>query len=576
MKKCILFLSSIVILLIFFLFYSCSDDDNKISLTSAEREWLNRHNGTITIASDPEYPPIEFIDNSGKFSGYSPDIFSLIEKKLNCRFKRVYTGSSWEEIIEAARQKKVDVVCAITPKEDRKNFLLFTNSYFDAPIVLIVRKDSDFDGDLKKIYSYRVTTVAGYGIRTYLRETFSGLNFDLVPDIFSGLQELAFRGSDILIVDFPTAYYYIEKEGFSNLKIAGRLEYRHTLVIGSRNDWPELNSILNKALASITEKEKHSIYNKWIPLEVDLISLNKPVIRILISIALIIVIIICAFIWWNRTLKKEVRLRTREIENQRKNLEEKVKERTSELTELNNEMMIKNEQLGVLNSTKDKFFSIIAHDLINPFMALRGFSDFLSSNVSNLTQEQIKHYSELICKTSQNLYSLTENLLTWSRAQNKGIEINKGKLALKNIVEEVFLSLNQNAENRKISLVNNISGSAFVFADKNIVVTVLRNLISNGIKFSSDDTAVTVEAALTPPYYTVSVIDNGIGIDEQDLLKLFRLDSDARSIGSNSNKGTGLGLLICKEFVELNGGEIFVESAPGNGSRFSFTLQEFI
>ena len=565
----------LLFLTLFILFNSCSNKETKIPLTNEEQIWLNEHNGKVTLCSDPKYPPIEWIDNTGHYVGYSPDIFDIIEKKLNFKFNRVYIASSWSELIQASKEKRVDVISAIVPNKDRENFLLFTQGYIDASIVYITRKDANGNINLENPENKTITTIDGYSVHKYLVDKYPNLILDLVPDINSGLQKLAFKGTDVLIVDFPTAFYYIEKEGYSNLKIAGKLDYTHNLAIGSRKDWPILNTILSKALTSISPEEKYAVYNKWIHLDVDIFSIYKPLFRIILIIGLIIITIITGFIWWNRTLKREVKQRTEEIEKAKHELEEKVKERTYELQSLNMEMAAKNEQLQLLNSTKDKFFSIISHDLRSPFLALRGFADNLVNNFSTLSDEQKVRFSKHIQNSANSLYALTDNLLLWARAQSGVIKINKDTFILVDLVDKVFALLKNNTLEKNISLIHNIDKNVLIYADHNAVITILTNLIANAIKFSGNNTSVTVEVEEKEYIYFIAVSDSGIGMSNEDIEKLFKPGTDYQTIGNNNKqKGTGLGLMICKELVELNGGTIMAESELGKGTSIIFSVDK--
>lgn len=232
------------------------------------------------------------------------------------------------------------------------------------------------------------------------------------------------------------------------------------------------------------------------------------------------------------------------------------------------------EELHQLNTTKDKFFSIIAHDLKNPFITILGFTDLLQSDFGELTDEEKLYYIQEMNKSAQISHNLLQNLLQWSRSQTGRIEFNPTKLNLANLVKDNINLLNATASNKQIELTSEIQDDTFVFADEDMINTVLRNLISNAIKFTPQKKSIKISSRFTNGFLETCVEDTGIGMNEETLNKLFRLDVSHSSKGTEEEAGTGLGLILCKEFVEKNSGKIRVESKPGKGSKFIFTLKQ--
>ncbi len=230
------------------------------------------------------------------------------------------------------------------------------------------------------------------------------------------------------------------------------------------------------------------------------------------------------------------------------------------------------DELKQLNATKDKFFSIIAHDLKNPFITILGFSDLLLSDYNELTDEEILFYIEEMKKSADISHNLLQNLLQWSRSQTGRIEFNPVKLNLADLVKENFNLLNATATNKQIELISEVPDNSFINADEEMIKTILRNLISNAIKFTSKGGKVKICSKIQNNFIETCVEDTGIGMSEETMNKLFRLDVSHTSKGTDQETGTGLGLILCKEFVEKNNGTIRVESEPGKGSRFIFTL----
>jgi len=229
--------------------------------------------------------------------------------------------------------------------------------------------------------------------------------------------------------------------------------------------------------------------------------------------------------------------------------------------------------LNELNATKDKFFSIIAHDLKNPLGAFKHSTEILYKEFDYLESDEIRLYIEELFKSSNQVLELLENLLTWSRSQRGKIPYSPVEVPLNFIINNNFDLSKMNADKKQIQLVNGLNEEVFVYADINMISTILRNLISNAIKFTREKGIIKVYGQkYDDGYFQVTVEDNGVGISPENIDKLFRIDSHYTTVGTTNEQGTGLGLIICKEFIEKHNGKIWVESQLGIGTKFHFTL----
>lgn len=231
-------------------------------------------------------------------------------------------------------------------------------------------------------------------------------------------------------------------------------------------------------------------------------------------------------------------------------------------------------QLAELNATKDRFFSIIAHDLKSPFNSILGLSEILIEEIRNKNYSEIEEYASLIQTSSQRTLDLLTNLLEWSRAQTGRIKFNPDFINLSESIDTVTNLLGDSAKRKSINIKKEVPDNLMVWADKDMLKTILRNLISNGIKFTNKGGEIIVGAQKNNDKTVVSVADNGIGMEKNTLKKLFRIDHSQSTHGTEEESGTGLGLLLCKEFVEFHNGEITAESTTGKGTTFYFTLPE--
>ena len=230
-----------------------------------------------------------------------------------------------------------------------------------------------------------------------------------------------------------------------------------------------------------------------------------------------------------------------------------------------------NYKLQELNNTKDKLFSIIGHDLKGPLNSLTSFSSLLLNHADMLSKEEIKTLSTDLDKSLKNLLALLENLLEWSRSQTGNIDFKKEVFDIAETLTENVELLKGQAQNKKITIINESKTNLMVNAHRNSINTVVRNLLSNAIKFTTENGTITLTVK-QGEQLMVSVTDTGVGMSTATIQKLFRLGTKHSTLGTSKEKGTGLGLILCKDFIEKNGGIIDVESQEGRGSRFYFTV----
>ncbi len=246
--------------------------------------------------------------------------------------------------------------------------------------------------------------------------------------------------------------------------------------------------------------------------------------------------------------------------------------RNLSLQEANQKLFESEKSLLSLNQTKDKFFSIIAHDLINPFQPLLGLSELLITDLDNLSDDEIKKYATLIKESAMKLYNLLSNLLKWTQAQTGRLSYNPENIYLKELVTEILSFYKENAKIKNIHLMNHINKEVMAYADRELLSAIFRNLISNAIKFTNKNGYVKIDAYEKDRIVEVLVKDNGIGIDPERINKIFKIESAISTRGTEDEEGTGLGLILCKEFIEKNRGKIRVVSHKGKGTSFHFTL----
>ncbi len=260
--------------------------------------------------------------------------------------------------------------------------------------------------------------------------------------------------------------------------------------------------------------------------------------------------------------------------SENRKINKQLKQGLNELEVKNHEISIQKEQLTQLNHVKDRFFSIISHDLRNNLTTMKLYFDLVSNPAYDNASQ--KDFGKEVAASVQNTIDLLENLLVWASGQIKGVRVEPKKVNLYALAEENIGMLKSMAIQKNITLHNETELDAYLFADANMVNLILRNLLSNALKFTKEGGEVSILSEEFDAYHQITVIDNGVGIDLQKLETLFTAHMNVSTQGTANEKGTGLGLMLCKEFTEKNGGKIWVESEAGKGSSFMLTFPKFL
>ncbi len=299
----------------FFLFFTVIQVNTAAQdfLMKGERLWLLEHAEELFFAPDPSYAPFEFIDTStGSTSGLAHEYLLLMQKKLGIQFRNT-TAASFSEILNLAKARKVAVVNAVTETPDRSAYLLFTPPFIEVPNVIIMRNDRKGAMTLAALAGLKVSAVKGYAVSEFLGKTHPEVQLQLVQNDLQALLMVSYGEADAAILDIASSSYFIDRNGIANLRVAGDTGYPIKLAIGSRNDWPELNSILRKTLEHITEAEREAIRRKWIGLAYPGLLWDRRFWQAMLVLAGLIIVVGAGIIAWNRMLAHQVRLRTKEL-----------------------------------------------------------------------------------------------------------------------------------------------------------------------------------------------------------------------------------------------------------------------
>lgn len=224
--------------------------------------------------------------------------------------------------------------------------------------------------------------------------------------------------------------------------------------------------------------------------------------------------------------------------------------------------------------TKDKFLAILAHDLRNPFHIIMNLSEIIQKHIKQGDYKSVSRTAKILHNTTTAAYNLLQNLLEWAVIQNKGIRLNLKMLKIKTLVENEVQALKHICEEKNVHIRNTIHARLLVRADEQMTRTVLRNIISNALKYSYPDGHVVISATTHDGFVILEITDKGMGMSQEEQAQLFKIDLNYSKKGTLSESGTGLGLVLCKEIIQLHGGSIWVKSKPGKGSTLAFSLPQ--
>ncbi|MFH2096687.1 MAG: HAMP domain-containing sensor histidine kinase, partial [Bacteroidota bacterium] len=308
-----------------------------------------------------------------------------------------------------------------------------------------------------------------------------------------------------------------------------------------------------------TDKKEKEIELLTVENDIKTLSLQKS--RNQFNLVLIILILSCILVGIFLLLYR-LKTRTNKI----------LEQKNHELTSMNDLLQLSEDRLKEINEAKNRLFGIVSHDLRNSFNVLLGFSEILAQKARTLDDAKRLQYNEAIYKSSRQMYELLDNLLKWTNKQTGAIRNNPEVTDLRIVITEISELLQINAREKGINIIIGIPQNLYILFDRNLLSTIVRNLLANAVKFSHPGNNVHINCSEKEGFIEISITDTGIGIPAAKMDKLFRIDERFTSEGTNQEKGTGLGLILCREFTEMMDGSIKVESTEGKGSTFTVCI----
>ncbi|SDP39403.1 ATP-binding protein [Desulforhopalus singaporensis] len=542
-------------------------EDKQDPLSPSQRQWLREHEDEIILVEYNGFPPMEFRNDEDEWVGISSDYINVIEKRLGFKFKRIraeeLTMDSWVDLTK----NKIVTKCNLQKTRMRSERFLFTEPYVEFPHAIIVNKDTKGDFSLDKLKGMKISVARYYAIHELLSASNPHLDLDPVDGDLVGLQRVAFKKSDAMIVNFATASYYIEKEGLVNLRFAGTVGEPNKLRFATSSNCPEFHEILKVGLRQIDDKERKAIYDRWISLGREIFITSRTFWNIMfISSAVVLVIVLVSF-KVNSLLKDKVAQKTRELEEELA-VREKMEKQILQARKM--------EAIGT-------FAGGIAHDFNNVLGTIIGYGEMIE--LFDIKKENtVRSHVQKILNAAYRGQSLVEQILTFSRKT----EPQKIPVRTESIVNEVLDSLRAGLSANINVVKKNRCDSDMVVADPTQIYQILMNLCKNA-GYSMQDSGGTLTVIIdelhnspendapvfgleSKTYIKISVTDTGVGMTSETMEHIFEPFFTSKP----PEEGSGMGLAIVHGIVANLDGVINVMSEPGRGTVVEVYLPKYL
>ena len=500
-------------------------------LTKDEKKFL-KEKKIIKMCVNKDWNPIEFVEN-GLPQGISIDNMKLIEKIIHHKIKFKYISTkSWKQSQQFLKDKKCDILPSAVKNKNRSKYANFTKPYMNYKMMIITRNDVDFISSLKSYSNKVFVRKKGSGIINILKKEYPHIKINETATYKDMFDEVSSGKAFALIATLPVSLYYIKQYGYDNLKVSGTLDKVYHLSIAVRNDEPELLSILDKSLNSISENQHQKIFNKWTSFKI----IKKTDYSLIIKIIAILILIIAIGVYYNRKLSKAMKL-------------------AQESTRL-----------------KSDFLANMSHEIRTPINGIIGMAHLALQ--TDLDDKQ-RNYIQKVDTSAKGLLGIINDILDFSKIEAGKLEINKTNFDLFEVIDNTVNLLELKAHDKSLEMVvdYDISIGKNFYGDGLRVGQILTNLCSNAVKFTASGEIGIYVTKLSSDRVRFEVRDTGIGLTSEQQTKLFKSFSQADGSTTRKYGGTGLGLAISKQLVELMNGKIWVESVYGEGSRFIFEIE---
>jgi len=529
---------------------SCFAAESSIDWTEDELAFMKRH-PVIRLGVDPAFVPFEFIDEHGEYKGIAADYLDLIREITGLQFEVVEKGLPWPEVYDMALNGDIDALPAIGKTTEREKHFLFSEPYYHYKRVIVTRDDDIEISGIEDLKGFAVAVQRHSSHHSYLL-SYPNVNLSLYDSTEAALAAVATGNEKVFVGNLATTNYIVRSHGITNLRIvAFEAEKQHAICFAVRKDWPELVSIINKAIHSIPEGEKLAINNKWIDLETDID--YRPISRILYIVGSLIFVVLFVSFFWIARLRKEIRHRKQiQLDLEKAKLE-----------------------ADKANEFKSHFLARMSHEIRTPLNAITGMAYLLKKTELSLTQNM---YVDRVMQAANNMLSIINDILDFSRIEAGKVELDNVSFSMDQVIQNVVNIISYKIEEQGIGfrLTKDPLVPNWFFGDPKRIEQILLNVLNNAAKFTSAGEVsldIRLVAKENDQYHiSFTVKDTGMGMSEEQVKKLFIPFEQGDSSINRRFGGSGLGLSIVKHLMDIMGGEIRVYSTPGEGSTFILML----
>ena len=531
-----------------------------VALSQSEQEWLAKH-PDIVLAPQAGFYPFEFFDDNGSYRGVAADYIALLEQRLGVRFKirHIADPAQWQAAIKAG---DIDIVAAARPASPPVKGMPVTAPHIVFPGVIVAEQEYS---DLASLTGKKVAVVDGQQWGPLIAGRHPQIRVVPVPDTLAALEAISVVTISALISDVATVSYYIHREGMTDIRIVGSVEQNLELGIATRKDWPELNRIMEKALADISKAEHEKISRQWIHLKVPSLVLGKTFWLQLSSALATVLLAFLGFILWNRSLRRQVAQRTQ-------TLNQELQRRTAadqELQEAHQRLIqshekLKETQLRLIRAAKmesvGSLAAGIAHEVKNPLTQIRLGLDYVRGEFTqDRTGQDVVQDMESAVRRAD---SVINSLLDFSRES----KLFKSKCSLNKVIEDSLHLVRHELAQNGIQVVQELQAPLpKLQLDENKMHQVFINLFLNAAQAMSGKGTlriVTFQRDLTGGNHLIAEVhDSGPGINKGTMGKVFDPFYTTKPVG----KGTGLGLYVTKNILDLHDAEIELSNRNDGG-----------
>jgi two-component system sensor histidine kinase EvgS len=541
-----------------------------VQLTEAERVWVRTH-PQVRWGVDPHWPPFSSFNHDHQLIGIDADITRLVAKRVGLRVEPI-PASSWAEVVDKAEAGEADFLSAAAEMDGRLESFIYSTSYGSFPVVIVTRTDAPFFTSTRHLGLKKLASKRDDVITLQLQRDFPTAHLVLTDSPEQSFRLLSRGDVDAVVANLAVATRAIRLGALTNLKISGVTRYEFPLRFAVRKDAPELVSILNKGLATITPREEELIYAAHLTPDVDSgrdwgVWRRRALYSVLIGAG-----IVGAVMGWNCYLAREIK-RRKVAEAGLRNARDKLERRTRDLDVRIAEAEQLNRELRVANEDLEAFSSSVSHDLRVPLRRITAYVELLQTETGDGLEGEARNWMSVIGKESRNMDRLIHDLLEFARIGRA--ELRKEPVNMRHLVESIVNEVQPQLRERRVLW--EIGELGEVSGDSSLLRSAMANLIDNSLKYTRHCEVARIRIGGMPdrddePNQAVLYVqDNGCGFDMRHAKNIFLPFERLHS--SREYEGTGIGLANVQRIVHRHGGQIWFQSEPKKGATFYFTVR---